>query len=114
MRSEPVATRPRQLLNWLGPLRLLLVSGTLAIVILRPAPGTPPAYGGWEMMPTLVFPALVPLFFMALLLDAIMGAVQLASRPGQRQRYQTVIGIDLGMALLLALRWWAYFSAIFA
>ncbi|MCR4301350.1 MAG: hypothetical protein NUV51_07045 [Sulfuricaulis sp.] len=102
----------RQLLTWMGPLRLMLVSGSLTLVVLRPAPGAPPVYAGWEMLPTLVFPALVPLFFMVLLLDAIMGAVQLASHPGQRQRYRTVIGVSLGMALLLMLWWWPYFAAI--
>lgn len=91
----------------------MLAGGTLALVVLRPAPGTPPAYAGWEMIPTLVFPALVPLFLMVLLLDAIMGAVLLASRPGERLRYRTVIGVDLGMALLLVLWWWEYFRAIF-
>lgn len=102
----------RQLMKWMGPLRLMLMSGSLVLVVLRPAPGTPPAYAGWEMLPTLVFPALVPLFFMVLLLDAIMGAVQLASHPEQRRRYQTVIGVSLGTALLLGLWWWAYFGAI--
>jgi hypothetical protein len=104
----------RQLLKWLGPLRLMLLSGALVLLVLRPAPGTPPAYAGWEMLPTLVFPALVPLFFMVLLLDAIMGAVQLASRPEERRRYRAVIGVDLGMALLLVLWWRAYFGVIFA
>lgn len=101
----------RQLLNWLGPLRVMLVLGTLAVMLLRPAPGTPPVYSGWGMLPTLVVPALVPLFFMVLLLDAIMGAVWLASSPGERRRYRTVIGVSLGMALLLVLWWWPYFGA---
>ena len=92
----------------------MLVFGSLVLVVLRPVPGTPAAYAGWEMIPTLLFPALVPLFFMGLLLDAIMGAVQLASHPDRRARYRTVIGVDLGMALMLLLWWWAYFSHIFA
>lgn len=101
----------RQLLNWLGPLRLLLVLGVLALLVLRPAPGTPPVSAGWDMLPTLIAPALVPLFFMVLLLDAIMGAVWLSSYPAERRRYQTVIGVSLGMALLLTLWWWPYFGA---
>ncbi|MBI5783493.1 MAG: hypothetical protein HZA69_07110 [Gammaproteobacteria bacterium] len=106
-----MAPRLRQLLNWMGPLRLMLVLGVLALLVLRPAPGTPPVYAGWDMIPTLIFPVLVPLFFMVLLLDAIMSAVQLTSYPGQRRRYQTVIGVSLGMALLVALWWWPYFGA---
>ncbi|BAV34740.1 hypothetical protein SCL_2463 [Sulfuricaulis limicola] len=101
----------RQLLSWLGPLRLMLVLSVLALLVLRPAPGTPPVYAGWGMVSTLIAPALVPLVFMVLLLDAIMGGVWLASYPGERRRYQTVIGVSLGMALLLTLWWWPYFGA---
>lgn len=101
----------RQLLSWLGPLRLMLALGVLILLVLRPAPGTPAVYAGWGMLPTLIAPALVPIFFMVLLLDAIMGAVWLASYPGERRRYQTVIGVSLGMALLLALWWWPFFGA---
>lgn len=101
----------RQLLGWLGPLRLMLMLGALVLLVLRPAPGTPPVYAGWGMVPTLIAPALVPLFFMVLLLDAIMGAVWLASYPAERRRYRTVIGVSLGMALLLVLWWWPYFGA---
>ena len=90
----------------------MLALGVLALLVLRPAPGTPTVYAGWDMIPTLVFPALVPLLFMVLLLDAIMSAVQLASYPWERRRYRTVIGVSLGMALLLVLWWWPYFGAI--
>lgn len=102
----------RQLLGWMGPLRLMLAVGVLALLVLRPAPGTPPAYAGWEMLPTLIAPALVPLFFMVLLLDAIMGTVWLASYPAERRRHRTVIGVSLGMALLLVLWWWPFFGAL--
>jgi hypothetical protein len=102
----------RQLLGWLGPLRLMLALGVLALLVLRPAPGTPAVYAGWGMMPTLVAPALVPIFVAVLLLDALMGAVWLASYPGERRRYQTVIGVSLGMVLLLVLWWWPFFGAL--
>ena len=91
----------------------MLVVGALALLVLRPAPGTPPVYAGWDMVPTLLAPAIMPLLFMVLLLDAIMGAVQLSSHPEARRRYQTVIGVDLGVALLLLLWWWPFFGAVF-
>ena len=78
----------QQILKWLGPLRLMLVLGALALLVLRPAPATRPVYAGWDMIPTLIFPALVPLVFIVLLLDAIMGAVQLSSHPGEQRRYK--------------------------
>jgi hypothetical protein len=54
----------------------------------------------------------VPIFFAVLLLDAIMSAVRLASYPGERRCYRTVIGVSLGMALLLVLWWWPFFGAL--
>lgn len=102
----------RQILGWMGPLRLLLALGVLLLLVLRPAPGTPPAYSGWDMLPTLVAPALVPILVAVLLLDALMGAVWLASYPDRRQQYRAVIGISLGMTLLLVLWWWPYFAAL--
>ena len=105
-------TALRQLPGWMGPLRLMLALGVLLLLVLRPAPGTPPAYSGWEMLPTLVAPALVPIFVAVLLLDALMGAVWLASYPDRRQKYRTVIGASLGMTLLLILWWWPYFAEL--
>ncbi|MEW6331716.1 MAG: hypothetical protein AB1560_09675 [Pseudomonadota bacterium] len=102
----------RQIFNWMGPLRLMLAFGVLLLLVLRPAPGTPPVYSGWEMLPTLVIPSLVPIFIAVLLLDALMGAVWLASYPDRRQKYRTVIGASLGMVLLLVLWWWPYFAAL--
>lgn len=102
----------RHLLKWLGPLRLMLVFGTLALVVLRPAPGTPPVYAGWDLLRTLVIPSLVPIFVAVLLLDALMGAVWLASYPDRRSQYRAVIGVSLGLTLLLVLWWWPYFAAL--
>ncbi|MFN2309805.1 MAG: hypothetical protein ABR553_08750 [Gammaproteobacteria bacterium] len=102
----------RQILSWMGPLRLMLAFGVLLLLVLRPAPGTPPAYSGWEMLPTLVIPALMPIFVAGLLLDALMGAVWLAGYPDQRQKYRIAIGASLGMTLLLILWWWPYFAAL--
>jgi len=38
-----------QLLKWLGSLRLMLALGVLALLVLRPTPGTPAVYAGWDM-----------------------------------------------------------------
>lgn len=105
-------TSLKQLLQWLGPLRVMLALGALAVLILRPAAGTKAVYAGWAMVPTVLVPTLMPLVFMVLLLDTLMGAVLLAGRPEERRRYQTVIAVDLALAALLVLWWWPYFAAL--
>ena len=85
----------KQLLQWLGPLRVMLVLGALAMLVLRPVPGTKAIYAGWELVPTVLVPTITPMIFMVLLLDAIMGAVLRASRPREQRRYRAVIAIDL-------------------
>jgi len=102
----------KQLLQWLGPLRLPLVLGALAMLVLRPAPHTAAVYKGWEMVSTVLVPALVPMVFVLLLLDAIMGAVLRASRPRERRRYRAVIVVDLALAAVLILWWWPFFAAL--
>ncbi len=102
----------KQLLQWLGPLRTMLVLGALALLVLRPVPGTKAIYAGWEMVPTVLVPTLVPMIFMALLLDAIMGTVLRASQPREQRRYRAVIVIDLGLAALLVLWWWPFFAML--
>jgi len=104
----------RQILRGIQPLRWLLVAGAVLLLVLRPMPGAAPVYSGWSMVPTLIVPALVPLFFMGLLLDAIMSAVQLSSHPEWRMRYQTLIVVNLVMAILLLIWWGPYFGAVFA
>ena len=102
----------KQLLQWLGPLRGLLALGALATLVLRPAPHTAAVYKGWAMVPTVLVPTLTPMIFMVVLLDAIMGAVLLASRPREQRHYRTVIAVDLVLAALLVLWWWPFFAAL--
>lgn len=105
-------TSLKQLLQWLGPLRTMLVLGALALLVLRPVPGTKAIYAGWEIAPTVLVPTLVPMVFMALLLDAIMGTVLRASRPREQRRYRAVIAIDLALVAALVLWWGPFFAAL--
>jgi cell division protein FtsW (lipid II flippase) len=99
-----------KLVRFLGPLRLALLVLALALIVLRPDPGTRAVYGGWAVVPTLIAPILVPNIFMVLLLDAIMSVVFLSSYPQQRQRYRRLIAISTIAAGAVFAWWWPYFA----
>lgn len=103
---------PRKFLHALGPLRVALALGALAVLLLRPAPRTAAVYSGWALVPTFLAPVLTPMIFMVLLLDALMGAVLLVGEAGDRRRYRWVIAVDLALAAALVLWWWPYYSAL--
>jgi cell division protein FtsW (lipid II flippase) len=99
-----------KLVRFLGPLRLALLVLALALIVLRPDPGTRAVYSGWAVVPTLIAPILVPNIFMVLLLDAIMSVVFLSSYPQQRQRYRRLIAISAIAAGVVFAWWWPYFA----
>ena len=95
----------------LGPLRLMLDSAAIAIMLLRPALGADAVYEGWAVFPTLLFPTLAPILFMLLLLDAIMSRLLMTSKVGsEKARLQRAMWTDLAIAALSLLVWYPYFS----
>lgn len=97
----------------LGVLRVLLVGAGVIAIVFATAPGTPPVYAGWALLPTLLIPVLVPLVFLMLVFDSIMSAVFMIDKRGQaRTRYQTVILVNLVVAVLILVRWLAYYRAL--
>lgn len=101
----------KQYLLGLGPLRLMLTSAVIAMMIFRPAVGTEAVYEGWEVFPTLLFPALAPILFMVLLLDALMSRVLLTARTGpDKERLYRAVWTDLAVAGLSLATWYSYFS----
>jgi len=98
------------LLRKLAPLRLTLLVASLLIVVLVPEPGTRAVYRGWEIVPTVIVPSLVPLAFMMLLLDAIMNRVQwVSASPVGRGPYKLGVALDLLLAAALVAAWLPYF-----
>ena len=51
----------------LGPLRLMLVVSVFVLIVLAPLVGSDVYYSGWKMGPTLIAPAVVPIFFFVIL-----------------------------------------------
>ncbi len=102
-----------QYLVGLGPLRLILLGATIIMTVLRPASGAEAIYEGWAVFPTLLFPALAPIVFMLLLLDAIMSRLLMTAKQGsERNRLQRALRTDLAVAGLSLLVWYPYFSTM--
>lgn len=101
------------LLRKLAPLRLMLLGASLLIVVLVPEAGTRAEYRGWGMVPTLIVPALVPIAFMMLLLDALMHRVLWVSKPpAEHAPHKLGMALDLLLVALLVAAWLPYFLAL--
>lgn len=101
------------MLKELGVLRLTLLATVAILIILVPAPGTEAARSGWEMIPTLVVPAMTPIVFMLLLFDFMMCRIRMSDNDENIRRKFRIIGyIELAAAVLLLIVWLPFFLAI--
>jgi len=109
--------RPPMLATWLnslGPLRIGLVALAILVMAMAPRPGAPAVLEGTQMLSTLVAPALAPIVFMVLMLDALMGRVMMGSASGaERMRYRRIVMTNLAAGILLFLWWTPYFARLF-
>lgn len=95
----------------LGPLRWMLGSGAIVDMLFRPAPGTEAVYEGFDVFPTLLFPALAPIIFMLLMLDALMTRVLLNDKDSAEQvRMRRAVWTNLLLGLAMIVVWYPYFS----
>jgi len=100
-------------LRGFGWLRHALLLATLVLIVFVPPPGTRAVLTGWPLVTTVLIPVLAPMTFMVLLLDALMARVFLTDAEGAaRQRYKTILLVDLLAAAVLLLRWLPYFAAL--
>ncbi|MCG6886486.1 MAG: hypothetical protein LJE74_04700 [Proteobacteria bacterium] len=103
----------RTVLRKLRPLRVVLLLGAIITIFLRPEIGTPVAYEGWGIVSSLLAPVLAPLFFMVLMLDALMSRVWMSEAEGaERDRLQLVVRIDMTIGVLLLIAWLPLFIAL--
>ncbi len=94
-----------------GALRVLLILAALMLAILSPDPGTEAARSGWQIIPTLIAPAMVPLVFMVLLFDFMMCRMRMTDEP-VRKKFRFISYVELSTALVLLLIWLPFFLAI--
>lgn len=97
-------------LNSLGALRIGLLTLAVLVMVMAPKPGTPVVLEGGQMLSTLIAPALAPIVFMVLMLDALMGRVLMGdARGAERTRYRRIVATNLAAGILLFLWWTPYF-----
>ena len=101
------------ILKNLGVLRILLLASVATLIILVPTPGIESARSGWEMVSTLIAPAMTPLVFMLLLFDFMMCRIRMSDNDENiRSKFRFIGYIELAAALLLLIVWLPFFLAI--
>lgn len=94
-------------------LRLILVGVTLFVIVLSRFAGDEIHYSGWEIVPSLIVPAIVPLLFFVILLDVLMTWVFRVDAVGEeRSRLGRAFVISLSLVVLLTLSWIGYFLSL--
>ena len=97
----------------LGVLRVTLASIALIAVVLATPPGTEAVYSGWDFVPTVLMPVLVPLVLMGLLLDTMMSAIFMIEKElDERRRYRKIMITNLSLVIVLLVRWLPFFMAL--
>ena len=98
-------------LKTFGVLRILLLIAAIAVIFIKPEPGTAAARSGLEMIPTLVAPVVAPLIFMVLLFDFMMCRIRMTDED-VRSKFRLIGYTELTAALLVLLAWLPFFLAI--
>ncbi len=99
-----------EFLRKIGPLRVMHAAFLLVLVLSAPFAGGESARSGFAMWPTLIAPALVPIFNFVLPHDMTMAAIGRASAEGaERARLTTVIRFDALLLVLLVGAWLPFF-----
>ncbi len=109
----PLLTRLKQLFSYIGVLRILLTLLVLTMVAFRPFAGGEVSYSGWNMAPTLIVPAVVPIVFAGVLLDSLMSLVFMVDTTGvKRKRFKVILKMHMVSVALLLIAWVSYFMSI--
>lgn len=99
------------LIKDLGILRIILIAAAILLALFSTEPGTAAARSGWQIIPSLVMPAMTPLVFMVLLFDFMMCRIRM-SDDAVRKKFSNISYIEIAVALFLLLMWLPFFLAI--
>jgi hypothetical protein len=102
-----------KLFQKIGPLRVLHALFLLVLILSAPFAMGESAHSGLRMWPTLIAPALVPIFVFVLPLDMTMAAISRSGVEGEEhQRLTTVIRFDMILYALLLGAWMPFFLSL--
>lgn len=94
----------------IGPLRVLHTLFLLLLIASAVFAGGESARSGLQMWPTLIAPALVPIFLFVLPLDMAMAAISRSGMEGaEHSRLTLVIRFDALLLAMLTLAWLPFF-----
>ena len=97
-------------LRQMGPLRVFLAAVAALLVLFSPGAGDVEVHEGFGMVRTVLVPALSPIVFMLLMLDALMSRVMMGEAgEDMRRRYRNIIRFNLVVGLLLLVSWLPFF-----
>ena len=100
-------------LQSIGPLRLMLATVALGIIVLAPGGDVQETRTGMALVSTVLVPALSPMVLMVLLLDALMSRVWMSEQEeAQRKRFRNIIRLNLGLSALLVVAMSPYFISL--
>ena len=103
-----------KLFRKIGLLRVLHAAFLLLLVLSAPFATGESVHSGIRMWPTLIAPALVPIFVFILPLDMTMAAVSRSGATGEEyQRLTTVIRFNMILYALLLGAWAPFFLSLF-
>ena len=103
----------QKILKQMKPLRVALAIIAIVIALFATKAGTKANYEGIQVLLTLILPALTPLVFLVLLLDALMNRVWLIDATGDDiSKFRTIMRIDLLLSAIIFVRWIPYFIEI--
>ncbi|MBE9516376.1 MAG: hypothetical protein IME93_05310 [Proteobacteria bacterium] len=100
-----------------GVLRIMLALLAITVTVTAPFAGEHAVKEGWAIVPTIIVPATVPIIFFVIWLDVLMASVFRADAVGdevKRQRFATIVKLDVVLVSVMTLSWLPYFYSIVA
>ena len=87
-------------------MRFVLLLSVVILIVAAPFTGDKTVTYGWQMMTTVIFPVLVPMYFFILPLDMTMCGILMQDKSDAvRSNYKLIIWFELVLLVILLLAW---------